>query len=195
MNSEQRRKQIAIAALRIIGEQGVRGLSLSSVARRVGLVPSAIYRHFSSKEELLDHILESFKERILANVEAVKLQSRDPLEQMRRLLMRHVELIRENEGIPRILFSEDVHGENSLLRAKLLSIVRTLLNEVESMLEDGKKQGMVRRDVDPQTGALLFLGIFQPGAVLWHLTGGTFDVTRHAKRAWELFLRAVKEAG
>jgi AcrR family transcriptional regulator len=193
MNSEERREQIARAALRIIGEQGVRGLSLSSVARRVGLVPSAIYRHFSSKEELLDHILESFRESVLANVKLVKGQTSDPLEQMRRLLMRHVELIRENEGIPRILFSEDVHRENSLLKGKLLGVVKTLLEEVEGMLSEGKKMGLVRKDLDLHTGALLFLGIFQPGAVLWHLTGGTFDVTRHAKRAWELFLRAVKE--
>ncbi|HEY6572448.1 MAG TPA: helix-turn-helix domain-containing protein, partial [Candidatus Eisenbacteria bacterium] len=55
--TEVRRDQIAAAALQIIAAHGVRGLSLAAVARRVGLVPSAIYRHFAGKDEILDATL------------------------------------------------------------------------------------------------------------------------------------------
>ncbi|MEJ5377314.1 MAG: TetR/AcrR family transcriptional regulator [bacterium] len=192
---EVRREQIAEAALRLVGDQGIKGLSIAALARRVGIVPSAIYRHFQGKEELLDAILELFQKKVMANVHAVKQETRDPLEQMRGLLMRHVELIRENEALPRIIFSEDVHHRSTSRRSKLLAIIKGLLGEVESMLREGQKAGVIRKDLDPSTLALVFLGLFQPAAVLWHLSQGEFDVTRHARRAWEVFRRGVEAAG
>ena len=38
---------------------------------------------------------------------------------------------------------------------------------------------------------MLFIGIFQPAAVLWHLSGGRFDIARHANRAWRVYERAI----
>jgi hypothetical protein len=47
--------------------------------------------------------------------------------------------------------------------------------------------------VDPETAALLFLGLIQPAGVLWFLTDGEFDVTRHVQRAWKTLLRGIEE--
>ncbi len=195
LGTQIRREQIAEAALRLVGDQGLKGLRLDALARRVGIVPSAIYRHFKGKEELLDAMVDLFQKKVIANVQTVKQESQDPLEQMRRLLMRHVELIRENQALPRIIFSEEVHHRSFSRRSKLLGIIRALLGEVESMVREGQRQGLVRTELDPSTLALVFLGLFQPAAVLWHLSQGEFDVTRHARRAWEVFRKGVETGG
>lgn len=195
LGTQIRREQIAEAALRLVGDQGLKGLRLAALARRVGIVPSAIYRHFKGKEELLDAMVDLFQKKVIANVQTVRQESQDPLEQMRRLLMRHVELIRENQALPRIIFSEEVHHRSFSRRSKLLGIIRALLGEVESMVREGQRQGLVRTELDPSTLALVFLGLFQPAAVLWHLSQGEFDVTRHARRAWEVFRKGVETGG
>ncbi|MBZ5617767.1 MAG: TetR/AcrR family transcriptional regulator [Acidobacteriia bacterium] len=41
---------------------------MARVARRVGLVPSAVCRHFEGKDELLDAVLELIRERLNTNV-------------------------------------------------------------------------------------------------------------------------------
>jgi AcrR family transcriptional regulator len=46
------RRAILDAALRLSAETGLAGLSLRSVAKEVGVVPTAFYRHFASIEEL-----------------------------------------------------------------------------------------------------------------------------------------------
>ena len=50
-SSSIRRQQIAEAALTLVADRGLNRLSVAAVVRRVGLVPSGIYRHFKSKEE------------------------------------------------------------------------------------------------------------------------------------------------
>ncbi len=58
---EATRRAIMEAALRLSTDTGLAGLSLRSVAKEVGIVPTAFYRHFSSIEELgLALVSESF---------------------------------------------------------------------------------------------------------------------------------------
>jgi len=54
-----RQGQIIEAALELIDAEGVSALSIVGIAERVGIVPSALYRHFKSKEDVLDAVLES----------------------------------------------------------------------------------------------------------------------------------------
>ena len=49
---EATRQAILDAALQLSSETGLAGLSLRSVAKAVGIVPTAFYRHFASIEEL-----------------------------------------------------------------------------------------------------------------------------------------------
>jgi AcrR family transcriptional regulator len=49
--------EILAAARRQLGEVGAVGLSLRSVARELGMVSSAVYRYFASRDELLTALL------------------------------------------------------------------------------------------------------------------------------------------
>jgi AcrR family transcriptional regulator len=58
---ERTRRAILDAALRLSAETGLSGLSLRQVAKEVGIVPTAFYRHFASIDELgLALVEESF---------------------------------------------------------------------------------------------------------------------------------------
>ncbi len=72
LDTQIRREQIAEAALQLVASQGLRRLSVAAVARRVGLVPSGIYRHFRSKDEILSAVLERIEQRLLENVRAAQ---------------------------------------------------------------------------------------------------------------------------
>ncbi len=51
------RDQILEAANSAYVEQGYSGMSLRGVAKRVGLTPMAIYRHFKDKDHLMHHVV------------------------------------------------------------------------------------------------------------------------------------------
>jgi AcrR family transcriptional regulator len=51
------RTRILRAARKLFDEKGLEELSLRSVAKRVGITPMAIYRHFDSKEALVDALV------------------------------------------------------------------------------------------------------------------------------------------
>lgn len=192
LDTEIRQEQITQAALSLIASDGLKGLSMAKIAHKVGIVPSAVYRHFNSKDEVIDGVLDFIQDRLLGNVDAVCAETREPLERLRLLLMRHVKLIRENQAIPRIIFSEDVYGGHPDRRAKVYRIIWDYLNQVGELIGQGQKEGRMRSDVNTETAALMFLGIIQPAAILWHMSNGSFDITKHTEKAWEIFIKVIE---
>jgi AcrR family transcriptional regulator len=192
LDTEVRQEQLAQAALSLITTQGLKGLSVARVARRVGLVPSAVYRHFESKDELLDAVLEMIRERLNANVVQASQGATDAFQILRRLVMAHVRLIRENAGILSVVFSDEVHNGHPERKALVHSIIQGYLKKVAQIVSRGQQQGHIRADADPGTVSVMFLGLIQPAALLWHLSGGGFDVTRHVEKAWDLLSKTLK---
>lgn len=61
------RRAITEAALRIADREGLRGVTMRNVAIELDASPMAMYRHFSNKEALLDHMLERIVERVFGD--------------------------------------------------------------------------------------------------------------------------------
>ncbi len=191
LDTEIRQDQILKAAMQLAGNDGLKALNLANIARHVGLVPTAIYRHFPNKEALLDALLGSVQKRLLENVSIVCQETDDPTERLRRLLYRHVRLIRENQGIPCIIFSHEFYTNGSQRKATLYEGITGYLRQVGGIIAEAQQHGRIRRDCPPETLSMMFLGLIQPAAFLWFLSDGEFDVTKHAERAWRIFSQAI----
>jgi AcrR family transcriptional regulator len=190
-----RREQIAEAALSLVAAYGLKHLSVAAVARRVGLVPSGIYRHFKSKDQILAAVLDLLEQRLLANVRAAREDSPRPIERLRSVLTRHIRFIREGRAIPQIIFSDDVHGGDPERKQRILEILGAYRGQIVGLIRDGQREGVIRAELDPETVSLMLLGIIVPAGILWHLTDGGFDVTRHAERCWQMFHEMIAVKG
>jgi AcrR family transcriptional regulator len=192
LHTEIRQEQFAQAAMALIAEHGIDGLSVARVARRVGLVPSAIYRHYSGKDALVDAVIALISERLHGNVAAVSRETPDALERLYGLLLAHVRVIRENKGILRVVFSDELHHGHSERKARVYEMINSYLKRIADIVSDGQRKGRIRRDLDPGTISVMFLGLIQPASILWHLSDENFDVTRHVERAWPILAAAIR---
>ncbi|MCG3180912.1 MAG: Fatty acid metabolism regulator protein [Phycisphaerae bacterium] len=191
MDTRSRRRQITQAALGLLAEQGFRGLSMSAVARRVGLVPSAIYRHFSGKDALLDEIPDLIREKLHGHVAAVCEQIADAMGRLEQLAAIHAEMLKENQVVPRLLFAEDFYIGHPERKERIYAVVRGYLSRLGELFADAQRAGQVRRNLEPALLATMFLGVFQPAAVLWFASGGHFDAVGHTRKAWKLYRDAI----
>lgn len=194
MRTEIRREQISRTALGLIARRGLNNLNLAAVASEVGVVPSAIYRHYQHKDAILESVLDLISKSLLENVKAVRDETPDPFERLHLLLQRHIRLVRHHAGIPRVLFSEQIFAGNARRRHRIHGIFASYLKEITRIIAEGQKNGKIRTDVSANSTAVMFLGLFQPAIILWLMSNQTFNVARHAERAWRLF-REILEAG
>lgn len=194
LNTQVRQEQIIQAAMNLINTTGMKGLSIANVAKRVGIVPSAIYRHFENKDQMIDAVLNLIFGRLMDNVSKACRATFDPFERLKLILKRHVRLILENHAVPRIIFSEEIYGGNIDQKAKLNRKIVRYLDEISGIIQQGQHENHIRKDVDPATISVMFLGIIQPAAILWHISDEAFDVAKHAEKAWKIFKESLETA-
>lgn len=74
-----RKELITQAALRAFAERGFEGTSTALIAKEAGVSEALIFKHFGSKEQLLDHIIRSGYKRIVEQGRG-RLPKKAPLE-------------------------------------------------------------------------------------------------------------------
>lgn len=192
MSREVRRDQIAQATLRIVAARGVKALTTAAIAQEVGISEANLYRHFRNKDEILAETVDMIGEGLRKNVEKVFRAEAPPLKKLKRIFMLHLEYIEKNEGIPRLGFSEEMHIGKKELGEKLSAYIKAYAGGLEAIVEEGKKTGAIRRDIDPKASALMLIGMVQILTFLWSLSGLSFPLAGEAMKLWKNFERCVK---
>lgn len=191
-SGDERRDQIARAALAIVHEQGTGALSIASVAHRVGVAPSALYRHFPDKDAMLEHMIARLGAGVRANLERARAEApAGAVEALGAFLTRHVEFLLENRGFPMLIFS-DLVLQHPGRRATMLVTLDHFRGVVADLVREGQRQGAVRADADPEAAAFVFLGLFMPAGLQWHLAGGRTDLVGTVRRAWSIYLSGIR---
>lgn len=198
LSRDVRREQVVQAALRIIARKGARSLTTAAIAEEVGISEANLYRHFRNKDEILDETVSRVGEGLGRNIASVAAGkgSGGPLWKLRDLFRLHLEYIEKNEGIPRLVFSEEIHAGNAALKQKLLSVITTYANALEVLLREGQTSGSVRKGIDARTASLMIIGMIQIVTLRWSLEGFSFPLAAEGMKLWEHFEESIRtEAG
>lgn len=141
-----RRRQIADAALAIIAKKGLSALTTAAIADQVGVTDGALFRHFDSKDAIILAAIERVAELV---AEPPPAPEADPLERLRDLFLHRARVVHEHEGIPRLVFSDDlVFSAGTEGAERVRAIRRKTANAVRRHLEDAREAGLVARDAD-----------------------------------------------
>ncbi len=186
-----RRAQIADAALKIVGEAGVKGLTTAALAREVGLSEAALYRHFRNKDEILLETIDRIGVGLREKLAEVMNSSIPCMEKIKKNFIYNLEHIERNKGIPRLVFSDQIHIGNDMLREKLLGNINGHIAKIEAMIRECQKRGTVRPELDPKSAAVMLLGMIQTLAMRWSLTGFSFSLTGAGKEIWENYEKCI----
>lgn len=192
LSGDIRRDQIVEAALRIIASRGVKSLTTAAIADEVGISEANLYRHFNSKDEILQGTVEKIGEGLLRNLDAVSVMTNaSALTRLKRLFILHLDYLDRNEGIPRLIFSEEMHIGNERLKEKLLNTIGLYSAKLESLIKEGQKTGLIKKDMEHSSAALMFLGIIQILTMKWSLSGFSFPLVDEGMKLWKNFEKCL----
>jgi AcrR family transcriptional regulator len=193
VQTEIRKEQIAQAALMLIADHGLENVSIASIARMLGLVPSAIYRHYASKQEIIAAALQHIISQFQSNIDEAARETPNTLDQLERFLDKQLVIIRQIRALPRVFFASEAFLDQ--ISGKLsnpYSIMKLNLSRLASIVKTGQARGEIRSELDPETVAVMILGLVTPAMILWHLSKGAFDVTRQVKKSWSILKSAIE---
>ena len=187
--TEIRREEILRAALSIVEQQGLDNLNTNAIASVIQLVPSAIYRHFKNKEEIIAALIDFIGERLQQNLQQATAQEGTALARLKNLVELHVKLLQEEPAIPRILYFLISSERNQELKQKMLTEINAYVYETKKLLLQGKKAGEINQAVDVTAAAMMFLGMIQPLVILSQENKAVLD--KYPQKLWQCYQRTI----
>lgn len=151
-----RREQIVGAVLRIISEEGIGSLTTTALARDIGVTSGALFRHFDTRDEILEETVRYVAEAVNRTFPDPSLP---PAERLYRLATSRIEALTSQPGIGWFL-----HSDQAALSlppaavAHLGDCARRTHAFVLGALKDGVGVGSIRGDIPAEHLLVMFLG-------------------------------------
>lgn len=181
------------AALKLIGEHGMAGLTTAALAKEVGISEANIYRHFENKNEILRETVKRIGEGLRHNVEIAVDSSSTPMDRLRRVFQLHLAYVRQNRGIPRLLFSDEMYSDKGDLKSALLEAITGYLLSLEHMVRECRESGAIKQSVDPKAMAMTFVGMIQVSIIRWILSDFTLSIEDEGGHLWSNYEMCISE--
>ena len=187
-----RKEEIVQAALGIVGSKGIRALTITAIADSAGMSEANIYRHFSGKGAILSAIADFIDSSVMSKAATIAASSRKPLDKLETIFFSHFRVIDANPGIPRFVFSEEIHLGYPELANTLKLRIGNYVETVTGVVAAGLQEGELKQDISPRETALTMLGMIQFTALRQTIGGLTFDVKAESEKLWSNFLLFIK---
>ena len=188
----KRQKEIITIAIELIAENGIQELTIKNLSKKLGLVESAIYRHFSSKQDILLGILTIFKENKEEILKAIKAAADSPLTQLSVLFNKRFSYFSENPAVASVIFSEDFFRNDERLSQIVYEIMETNQRIIVQIVTAGQNANEIRVDLPAKQLAFIMTGSLRLIVTQWRLSEFNFDLIEEGQKIWNTIESMVK---
>lgn len=164
----EKRARILDAAVRVFAEKGFYNAKVSEIARLADVADGTIYLYFKSKDDLLIRLFEDRMDEVIENGRAALAGDGTPVEKLRRLVMAHLALVQDHPQLAEVLTVE-LRQSSKFLKEYKPSQFGELLKLIAAPIEEGQRDGTIRREVDPPIAARAIFGALDELVLAWVL--------------------------
>jgi len=192
LSAEERRAVTVEAVIALAAEQNPTDITTGAIAKRMGVTQGALFRHFPSKDAILQAVMEWVSERLLARIDKATAAVTSPVEALEAAFTAHIEFIAEHPGVPRMLFGELQRAEQTVAKRMAHTLIQRYGERLGRLVADGKERGELAATLDDKAAVTLFIGTIQ-GLVMQSLLAGDVERIRaSAPGVFALYRRAVE---
>lgn len=196
VDKEQKKREIASAAMTLFAESGFEATSMRQVAGAAGIGKGTIYEYFPSKDELIATSIRLWMDQMIRNAEEAFSGIDDPKIRLKAYVQSLVDIFLSDERMPRLIvsifqiFMTRLHDTN--YGDTLRVMFQTGVDSIKRILVEGMETGAFKIDSQEEAEKIAVnLTAFLDGICLDYLaTGGAFDLKEQVDHYLKYLLEA-----
>lgn len=190
--ADERRAVTVQTVIELAAEQNPSEITTAAIASRMGLTQGALFRHFPTKDAILQSVMEWVADRLLARVNRSLQEASSPLAALEAAFMAHVMFVSEHPGVPRVLFAELQRREGSPAKLAVQALLGRYSERLAAIVETGKAKGEITTDLPTHAIVLMFIGTIQGLVMRSLLAGDVGSIARDAPATFEVLRRGIR---
>lgn len=187
-----RQLEIIKAAGKILTTSGVSGLTIKNLAKEMKFSESAIYRHFTSKEEIIIALLEflavSMDDRYTNTISS----EQSPEEKFTTLFQNQFSFFKKNPHFVVAVFSDGLLEESQRINETILKIMGVKMKHLMPIILEGQQKKVFTNAIKPDELLHIVMGTFRLQMFKWRVTNFQFDISREGDNMIQAVLTLIK---
>lgn len=149
MKSNFNDKQIEILEVSevLFAEKGFDGTSIRNIAKVAKINVAMVSYYFGSKERLLESLIVYRTSDLKNQLDNLLQEDLEPIDKINKLIELYINRINSNRGIYRILHFEFTSKKREQNLQAFSELKKGNLKSLETIIEEGQKKGIFRKDV------------------------------------------------
>jgi TetR/AcrR family fatty acid metabolism transcriptional regulator len=189
--SDDKRRRILEAAVRVFAKKGYFAARVSDVAKRAGIADGTIYLYFKNKEDILVSLFDEVMSEHVARGKEELQRIPGTAAKLHAIAARHLRLLGENEDLA-VVFQVELRQSTKFMERFTASWFRDYLELLTGVIEDGQRDGTLRAELPRKLLAKALFGALDEMVTSWILGRKTYDLGELAAPVVDLFLRGAQ---
>jgi TetR/AcrR family transcriptional regulator len=153
----ERRLQILQTLATMLQEPGGERVTTAALAGRLQVSEAALYRHFASKAQMFEGLIQFIEQSLFGLINQVVAQEPDPLKQIRSILQLLLGFAERNPGMTRVLVGDALVTEDDRLQNRINQLHDRLEASIKQCFRNAIEQGRLPAGTEPAARANLAL--------------------------------------
>ena len=191
LSSEDRRAATVGAVIALAADHDPSEISTTAIAKHMGVTQGALFKHFPTKDAILEAVMTWVADRLLARVDSAASAMPTASQALEGMFLAHTSFVTEHPGVPRMMFGELQRAGSTAPKRMAATMLRQYAARLRFQLERGRASGEFAQQLDMEAAATLFVGTIQ-GLVMQALIAGDVQrIGRDAPRVFAIYLRGI----
>lgn len=193
LSADERRAATVGAVIELAAEHDPGEITTTAIAKHMGVTQGALFKHFPTKDAILESVMGWVAERLLSRIEAAAAQAATTGGALEAMFTAHAAFVSEHPGVPRMMFGELQRAGSTAPKRMAAKLLRQYAERLRVLLERGRRNGEFDPRLDVDAAATLFVGSIQ-GLVMQALIANDAQrIRREAPRVFAIYLRGIRK--
>lgn len=192
MDITPRQLEIIEAAGKILTSSGVSGLTIKNLAKEMQFSESAIYRHFTSKEEIILAMLEYLAITIEDRLQNAIQTKDEPEAKFIAMFQSQFAFFENQRHFVVAVFSDGLLKESQSINEAILKLLGIIVKILFPILLEGQQKGVFSNSVPLEDLMYILMGTFRLQMFRWRLEDFQFDINEAGNKMIQSVLTLIK---
>lgn len=187
-----RQLDIIEAAGKILTVSGVSGLTIKNLAKEMKFSESAIYRHFTSKEEiiiaLLEYLANSMDERYTNAISS----DQSSEEKFTALFQNQFTFFKKQPHFVVAVFSDGLMEESQRINETISKIMGVKMKHLMPIISEGQQKNIFTNSITSEELIHIVMGTFRLQMFKWRVANFQFDIRANGDKMIQSILTLIK---
>jgi len=187
-----RQLEIITAAGEILTESGIAGLTTKKLAAKMGFAESALYRHFTGKEEIMVTMLQYLAADMDKRLKDCLLNIDEPEFQLKEVFNNQFEFFKKNPHFLVAIFSDGLLEESKVINDAIMQIMAVKRKYLLQIIKKGQEEGVFKNTLSVDDMVHIVMGSFRLHMLQWRMAAFSFDVKLKGNKLMTSILTLIK---